>query len=676
MISVHIKLLIVFFVFCLLSVAQVGWGRALSIQDTTYYYVSPEGSDDWTGTKPQKASGSPDGPFASPYCAAEAVQNARLSGAKTSLVVQFAAGIYEMDSSWVITEQLSGTANGKTIFRAAPGAEVRLVGGMLIPSSYVQALPKSISGVVPHIRDSLRYIDLAQLGITDPGALENRGFPRPDFPSPVELFIDSRALQMARWPNRGWARIKDTKRGRFGGQFTYGNDRIDQWAATQNLWLHGFWARDWADSYEYVERIDTSNNVIHTREPHGTYGYEEGQRFYAVNLLQELDQAGEWYLNTEQIYLLYWPLPGSEESEIMLSRLRSPILQLKSVRHLHFQNLIFEAVRSHAVTLTNSSDVEFTACTFRNTGRLAVVIQGGKNNAVKKCQIYATGEGGILVSGGMRDSLVNANHRIVNNKIHHTNRWVITYSPGVQLEGVGIVVSHNLFQDIPHMAIRILGNEHIVEYNEFTRIGVETGDAGAIYTGKDWSMRGNVVRYNYFHDINSPYHRGLMGVYLDDLVGGMRVHHNIFQNVQRAVVIGGGRNNLVSHNIFLNCRRVAVRVEYREGTASNASDQLRKRLESVPYKSEPWLRKYPELGTLLEDDPLAPKDNIIQDNVVLNGKWIEIAPKARALQQMKNNRVTKDFSEYPTDTASLDLLFNQTTIQLPDIPWQQIGLQY
>lgn len=478
---------------------------------------------------------------------------------------------------------------------------------------------------------------------------------------------------MARWPNRGWARIKDTEQGRFGGQFTYGNDHIDRWTGTQNLWLHGFWARDWADSYEFVERIDTSTNVIFTREPHGTYGYEKGQRFYALNLLEELDRPGEWYLDTEQRYILYWPLKGSEDVELMLSRLTSPILQLRTAQHLHFKNLIFEAGRSHAVTLTNSTDIKFTACIFRNTGRLAAVIKGGNNNAVKDCQIYATGGGGLLVSGGLRDSLVNANHRIVNNKIYHTNRWVITYSPGVQLEGVGILVSHNLFQDIPHMAIRILGNEHIIEYNEFDRIGDETGDAGAIYIGKDWSMRGNVVRYNYFHNINSPYHRGLMGVYLDDLAGGMRVHHNIFQNVQRAVVIGGGRNNLITNNLFLNCRKTAVRVEYREGTASNASEQLQKRLESVPYQSKLWLQKYPELGNLLEDDPLAPKDNIIQDNVVLKGKWMEIAPKARALQQLKNNTIIEDFTDFRLD--SLALLFNQTALQLPDIPWQQIGLQ-
>ena len=32
----------------------------------------------------------------------------------------------------------------------------------------------------------------------------------------------------------------------------------------------------------------------------------------------------------------------------------------------------------------------------------------------------------------------------------------------------------------------------------------ETGDVGAIYTGRDWTFRDNVLRYNYMHDIHGP----------------------------------------------------------------------------------------------------------------------------------------------------------------------------
>jgi len=663
--------------FLLISFTCIGLGSTPVLsQDTLFFYVSPTGNDDWTGQKPQKSEVSNEGPFATAHCAAEAVQNARFSGVKAPVVVQFAEGTYTLDRSWVVTEEMSGTATGKTIFRSATGAEVSIIGGMAVLQQHVQVTPDTLGGINPLIRDSLYYIDLDQLGITDPGNLEKRGFPRAEYSSPAELFLGYQPLTMARWPNEGWTWISGAAEGRFGGEFTYASRHVDQWLGVRPLWLHGFWARDWADSYELVNQIDTNTNVIRTFKPHGTYGYEKGQRFYALNLLQELDQPGEWYLDVERKFIVYWPPSDSAETGLLLSRLTTPILQVQQARYLSFEGLTFEVGRGHAVYLNESEHVEFSGCAFRNIGRRAVVIQGGRNNMIYSCRISATGEGGILASGGDRDSLVSAGHRIINNKIHHTNRWVITYSPGVQVEGVGIVISHNLFHTIPHMAIRMLGNEHVIEYNEFSDIGYETGDAGAIYIGKDWSMRGNVIRYNYFHDINSPYHRGLMGIYLDDLASGMLIHHNIFQNVQRAVVIGGGRNNQVTDNIFLSCRKSALRVEYRESTASNASAQLQKRLESVPYQSNIWQQKYPELSTLLEDDPLAPKDNLIQDNVVLKGKWIEIAPKASAMQQMKNNRLSQDFSQYKLDTDSLTSLFNHPKLQLPDIPWQEIGLQH
>ncbi len=51
------------------------------------------------------------------------------------------------------------------------------------------------------------------------------------------------------------------------------------------------------------------------------------------------------------------------------------------------------------------------------------------------------------------------------------------------------------------MAIGWSGNENIIEFNEIYNVVLETNDAGAIYSGRDPSMQGNVIRYNYFHDI-------------------------------------------------------------------------------------------------------------------------------------------------------------------------------
>jgi parallel beta-helix repeat protein len=103
-------------------------------------------------------------------------------------------------------------------------------------------------------------------------------------------------------------------------------------------------------------------------------------------------------------------------------------------------------------------------------------------------------------------------------------------------------------------------NDHVLEFNEVYRVCTETGDAGAFYIGRDWSQRGSIVRYNYFHDIGTTLQdnrsfTAIMGVYLDDQASGITVFGNIFSRVNMGVLLGGGRDNRLENNIFAFCDR-------------------------------------------------------------------------------------------------------------------------
>ena len=56
----------------------------------------------------------------------------------------------------------------------------------------------------------------------------------------------------------------------------------------------------------------------------------------------------------------------------------------------------------------------------------------------------------------------------------------------------------------------------ILEFNEIHDIAKETGDVGAFYIGRNWTCRGNIIRYNYFHHLFGPGLHGVRAVYLDD----------------------------------------------------------------------------------------------------------------------------------------------------------------
>lgn len=140
-----------------------------------------------------------------------------------------------------------------------------------------------------------------------------------------------------------------------------------------------------------------------------------------------------------------------------------------------------------------------------------------------------------------------------NCDIHDYSRRERTYQPGVRLEGDGCRVTHNDIHDAPHQAISFSGNDHTIEFNDIRDVCQETSDAGAIYAMRDWAGRGNRVVCNYIHDVTGYENKGANGVYLDDNFSSATIFGNVFRTVKRAIHLGGGRENLVENNLFVDC---------------------------------------------------------------------------------------------------------------------------
>ena len=65
---------------------------------------------------------------------------------------------------------------------------------------------------------------------------------------------------MARWPNDGLTRIpvKEVPQGEV--------ERYRRWAKDPNLWLHGYWFREWSDAYEKIASVEP-NGMIEVVRP-------------------------------------------------------------------------------------------------------------------------------------------------------------------------------------------------------------------------------------------------------------------------------------------------------------------------------------------------------------------------------------------------------------------------
>jgi hypothetical protein len=316
-------------------------------------------------------------------------------------------------------------------------------------------------------------------------------------------------------------------------------------------------------------------------------------------------------------------------------------------------------------------------CTIRNMGNWAVKVYGGTKHGVVGCDIYQTGQGGIHLEGGDRKTLTPAGHYAENNHIHHTARWDPVYQQAITAFGVGNRVTHNLIDHVPHVAIGFTGNEQVIEYNEIHDAVFQSNDAGAVYTSppdETWSMRGHKIRYNYLHDIRGFRGKGCLGVYLDDCFSSADISCNVFYNVATAILIGGGRDNTMTNNMFIKCDR-AFSIDARGlGWAKGVGEFATKELMDLKYKQPPWSVRYPELLTLLEDEPLAPKGNLVARCICWGGKWGSTESKALPYVTFKDNLLDTD--PHFRDAPQFQLQDSSPAFRLgfQRIPMDKIGL--
>ena len=650
----------------------------------TVFYVSPAGCDAWSGTLPIPSEEMTDGPFKTLDRARDTIRTLKQHGSLPDggVTILIRGGIYHITRTLELTPEDSGSRRTPIVYQAFNDEEVRLVGGKEIRGFETVQDPRVLGRIDGSYQHEILQSDLRAQGIWEFGELTPRGFGEPICPAGLELFFDDRPMQLARWPNRGWTKIASVPAGKNSGKFRYEGDRPKRWTQADDIWLHGYWTWDWADSYVKVKSINTKAKQVTTHEPFGVYGYSPGKRYYALNILEELDEPGEWYLDRKTGILYFWPPKKLDDSKAFVSILREPLISMKNTSNIVLRGLTIEVVRGTAVEIIGGRHNTIDGCRLRNIGNLAINIEGGIMNGVVGCEICQAGDGGIHLAGGDRKTLTSANNYARSNDIHHYSRWVRTVRPAVMVSGVGNSVSHNLIHDGPQTAILFSGNDHLFEFNEVFNVCCETGDGGAFYTGRDWTCRGTVIRYNYFHDICSPYTGGAMAVYLDDAASGITVFGNVFHKASYAVVIGGGRDNLVKNNVFVDCG-LAIHVDARgldwakKHIAKGGEWNMYEKLEAVDFDKSPYSQRYPALATILEDQPAAPKGNVISCNIHSGGEWLELTSKVpRNIITVEDNLITADPGFIDLANLNFQLKRDSPAYRLgfESIPMEKIGL--
>jgi hypothetical protein len=562
-------------------------------------YVSPKGADTNPGTKAR--------PFATLERARDA---ARAAKHDTPITIWLRGGDYRRTTTFALTSADSGTSNSPVVYRAMPGERARIVGGVPVRK-------------FNRWRGEILRADLRAQGITDYGDIVSRGMNRPHAAA-LELSFNSRPMPLARWPNTGWAYTAEATADKAQNQFVYEGEHPARWANAPDAWVHGYWYFDWADHYERITAIDAAQHVIHTAAPNPRYGYRAGQRWQVVNVLEELDEPGEWYLDRAAGMLYFWPPSPIASGLAEVSLLDTPLVSVEGASYIQFRDLAFELTRADAIVLHNSSHVSIQHCRIANTGNAGAVIHGGAADAVEDSEISQTGDGGIVLDGGDRRTLTAAGHLAARNHIHDYARWSRTYTPAIEVSGVGNRIIGNTIDHAPHFAVWVHGNDHLIQGNDVHTVTMETADASAYYIGADTTERGNTVRGNYFHNLGLG---DVNAIYLDDESSGSFVLGNVIRGAARGVKIGGGNDNILEGNKFVDddmgIHFDARGLGWQKGFFDGANPAFMNRLKAMPYKQEPWRSRYPQLLTFLDQPPGMPTGNAIHDNECWCRIWVD-----------------------------------------------------
>lgn len=577
------------------------------------FYVSPSGNDESDGLSIDVQTSHSHAAFHSLHRAQRAIRELKKTGNFNEPVnVHIQAGTYFLNQPLEFDERDTGFVGKEITWQSEYGTSL-------------------ISGGIPltdcHLENKILWqCNVAHLELPV-NKFKSDSRKKGDFPG-FNLYVNQEQFHLARWPDSGWAHIKQTldEKTSFTSfeQIPEFNNELAQ------AQVHIFAGNDYHDEYLPVLSSSASQNqiklAVNTAAP-----LASGRRYYLQNIQSELNANQEWFYDKAHDLIQFITQQNGPAQSIIISYLPN-LIKISNAQYLKFTNLNFQHSTNTAITIKDSNHLNFDRLEINNVDTTAIEAVNSEYITLSNSHLHHTGEGSIIMSGGDRKTLKASNNTVHNTHIHHFGTIILSSSPAILTQGVGSIMTHNLIENGAGLAVSINGNDHLFEKNEIQRVCEQVSDCGAVYSGRNWTWRGNKVQFNHIHDLfgyglkkvdiakniveyGSP--DGARGVYLDDGLSSYSIVGNIFQNAgDMTIQLGGGRDNLIENN-FIYTNSCALCVDDRWPDFNWESH--RKSLKESPYLSIEWQKKYPELSKPMHNETW-PEGNRILRNVIVSSK--------------------------------------------------------
>ncbi|MHC4741632.1 MAG: right-handed parallel beta-helix repeat-containing protein [Planctomycetota bacterium] len=576
-----------------LMVGSVCSAAAAEASQRADFYVSPAGSDDWSGTVSEPDAQGADGPFATLERARGAVRDLK-KRKSTDIDVLVREGTYRLEKTVVFGLEDSGEGDSTVTYAAYPGERAVFTSAWEVTGW--KKVPGRLPGLAKEARGKVWAADVSGHFFT--------------------LYDTEGMLRRAR--SAGFVPLPGGER----DVLHFPAGRVKNRANLEDVEIVIRPHHAWIVNILPLMSVDEERQIARTAIP-GTYALNElrflkgTESCWVENVLEALDEPGEWALNSREGKLYLWPRGERAPEGIVAPRLRELIRVEGSidkqgpkdspVRNLCFRGLTFmhgdryllakdDAGLQHdwdmhdkdnaLVRLRGTENCAIEHCRFAHSGggAIRVDLHGHKNRIVGNHIEYIGGTGILLCGYGPGTKDVNKNNLVYNNHIHHTGR-IYWHSPGIFVWQSGENrVANNLIHHTPYSGLIVSGcmthffarndgrelvrtirrqetggprvrtleqirpflhtHDNLIEYNEIHHVMERLGDGNGIYIRG--AGAGNVIRRNYIHH----------------LVAATRMQAAIRTD-------GGQRDTLVAGNLIYKCVSQGIKLKLNNRAENN-----------------------------------------------------------------------------------------------------------
>lgn len=469
------------------------WLSSFGIYAQTEYFISTEGKD--------MNLGFIEAPFAS---LEKALEEARKESGEVTLFLR--EGTYRLQKTVVLTKT-DGNRNKALNIRSYPGEKVVISGGQKLDLDWKPYK----KGIMCAKIEGQVQMDM--------------------------LLVNGEIRHMARYPNY------DEQAIRFNGTSAEATapSRVKQWKHPETGYLHAMHRSDWGDFHYRITGKDDKNQLALEGgwQNNRQSGLHPDNRM-VENIFEELDAPGEWFFDTKESVLYYYPIEGENmEKAVVETPQLKHLFEIRGTEADPVMNIRLDGLQ---LTQTMRTFMERYEPLLRSDWTIyrgaAVFMEGTERCSLSDCDLYNLGGNAVFFSKYNRNAEVSGSHFtnigasaicfvgdpqcvrspsfeyslfvpfdlldrekgpkgnnypsncVVKDNLIHKIGLFEKQITGIELSmSQSIIISHNSIYDTPRAGINVSEGTwggHIIEYNDIFDTVKETGDHGSFNSwGRD-----------------------------------------------------------------------------------------------------------------------------------------------------------------------------------------------